>query len=177
MELSTKWLGKILKTIRIIIACFLSAVLMINLYLIVAQLADRNELPKIFGFAQIIIISGSMQPEIKAGDLIIIKEQTAYKEDDIVTYRKDQVLITHRVVEANETGIITKGDANNTNDELVALSDIEGKVVQSIPGAGKFILFLRTPTGMVAIIGLLFLLYIINSVAQKLSERKVGRES
>lgn len=173
MELSaSKWLGKILNTIKIIVVCFLCAALVINLYLIVAQLADRNDLPKIFGFAQIIIISGSMQPEIKAGDLIIIKEQAAYKEDDIVTYRKAQILITHRVVEANASGVITKGDANNTNDDPVALSDIEGKVVLCIPGAGKFVLFLRTPTGMMAIIGLIFLLYIINSVAQKLKREK-----
>lgn len=173
MKLSTsKPLGKTLTTIKIIIACILCAALIINLYLIVAQLADRNDLPKIFGFSQIIIISGSMQPDINAGDLIIIKEQAAYKEDDIVTYRKDQVLITHRVVEANTSGVITKGDANNANDDPVALSDIEGKVVLCIPGAGKFILFLRTPTGMSVIIGLIYLLYLINSAALKLKREK-----
>jgi len=167
-----KLLGKTLKTIKIIIACILCTALIINLYLIVAQLANRNDLPKLFGFSQIIVISGSMQPDIKAGDLIIIKEQAAYKEDDVVTYRKDQVLITHRVVEVNTSGVITKGDANNTNDGLATMSDIEGKVVLCIPGAGKFVLFLRTPTGMLAVIGLIFLLYVINSAAQKLKREK-----
>jgi len=165
-------LSKALKTIKIIIACILCLALSMNLYLIIAQLADRNDLPKIFGFSQIIVISGSMQPVIEAGDLIIIKEQAAYNEDDIVTYRKNQVLITHRVVETNMSEVVTKGDANNTNDDPVALSDIEGKVVLCIPSAGKFILFLRTTTGMLAIIGLIFLLYIIKSAAHKLKREK-----
>ena len=174
---TSKLLRKTLNTVKIIVVCFLCTVLIINLYLIVAQLKDRNDLPKIFGYSQVIIISGSMEPEIKAGDMIIIKELADYRKEDVVTYRKDKVLITHRVVEVNTSGVITKGDANNANDEPISLSDIEGKVVLCIPGAGKFILFLRTPTGMLAIISLILLLYIINSAAQKFNERKVGRES
>lgn len=154
--------------IKITAACLICAALIGNSYLIVAQLADKSKLPKIFGFSQVIVISGSMQPEIEAGDLVIIKEQSIYNVKDIITYRENGVLITHRIIKTDQTGVITRGDANSANDDPVALSDIEGKVVLCIPSGGNFILFLRKPVGILTIIGIAFILYLLKSVLEKL---------
>lgn len=137
-----------------------------NLYLIAAQMNEKNSLPKIFGYAEAIIISGSMQPAIAPGDLIIIKEQEKYEKNDIVTYRKDQIYITHRVVDANSTEVITRGDANNVNDDPVSLSEVEGKVVLCIPAAGKIILSLKEPKGIIVVSLLVLMLYLISSRGQ-----------
>lgn len=163
---------KISIIIKIIAIGLLCAVLAGNLYLIAVQLSDKNNLPKIFGFARIIVISGSMQPAIEAGDLIIIKEQAEYREDDIVTYRRGGALITHRIIEADKSEVITKGDANNVNDDPVALADIEGKVVLCIPGAGNFILFLKTPAGILAVSFLVLVLFALSRVAQMVKREK-----
>lgn len=160
------------KLIKVIVVFLLCAVLTTNIYLILAQHADKNNLPKIFGFAQVIVISGSMHPAVEAGDLIIIKEQGIYKKNDIVTYRKAGTLITHRIVDSNQSEVITKGDANNTIDDPVSLSDIEGKVVLCLPGAGNMILFLRKPAGILAVSCMVLLLYIISAVYQRFKEQK-----
>lgn len=163
---------RILTMIKIAVVCLLSAILIGNLYLIAAQLAYKNQLPKIFGFAQIIVISGSMQPCIEAGDLIVIKEQEEYKEGDIVTYRSGRIFITHRIIEINRSEFIAKGDANNAGDKPSALSDIEGKVVLRISGAGNLIIFLKSPTGILAISCLVLLLYGLSRAAHKLKQVK-----
>jgi signal peptidase len=158
--------------VKIIVIGLLSSILIGNLYLIAAQLADKDRLPKIFGYAQVIVISGSMQPFIEAGDLIIIKEQEEYQESDVVTYRSGRILITHRIIDISESGIVTKGDANNAADEPVASSAIEGKVILNIPGAGNFIIFLKSPKGILAISCLILLLYGLSRAAQKLKREK-----
>jgi signal peptidase len=151
---------------------FLCLALIINLYLIWAQLADKNNLPKIFGFAQVIVISGSMQPAMEAGDLIIIKEQVKYKKNDIVTYHKDRTFITHRIVDVSQSEVVTRGDANNVSDDPVSLSEIEGKVVLRLPGAGNMILFLRKPTGIIAVSCIVLLLFMISPICQWLNRQK-----
>jgi signal peptidase len=157
---------------KIIVIGLLSAILAGNLYIIAVQLAGQDRLPKLFGYAQIIVISGSMKPDIEAGDLIIIKEQQEYRDGDVVTYRSGPVLITHRIIAINESGIITKGDANNAADEPVLLSDIEGKVVLRIPGAGNFVIFLKSPQGILIISCLALFLYGLSRTVQKLKRGK-----
>lgn len=157
---------------RVAVICLLCIILAVNLYLITAQLTDKNNLPKIFGFAAVIVISGSMEPAIEAGDLIIIKEQGEYKEDDIVTYRSGPTLITHRIVAINASEVITRGDANNAEDAPVVLSALEGKVVLNIPEAGKFLLFLKTPTGILTASCLVLVCFFLARAVQKLKREK-----
>ncbi|MDN8988772.1 signal peptidase I, partial [Staphylococcus aureus] len=59
-----------------------------------------------------------MEPEINTGDLAIVKSIDAddVKFGDIITFKYEGKVVTHRVVEKNEEGFITKGDNNNSND-------------------------------------------------------------
>lgn len=158
--------------IKVLVAVIICCLLISNLYLIIAHLTAKNDLPKVFGFGQVIVASGSMHPAIETGDLIIIREQKEYGKNDIITYRVDQALITHRIVEVNLSEVITKGDANNRNDDPVLLSDIEGKVVLRIPGAGNLMFFLRTPKGILSLSCLVLILYMISLMIRKLKEKK-----
>ena len=62
-----------------------------------------------------------MMPTFEKGDYILIKKQKEYNVGDIITYEVEEqgnkYLVTHRIIEEYENGYITKGDANNTNDE------------------------------------------------------------
>lgn len=95
-----------------------------------------------------VIVTGSMEPMIKPGDVILVKKITdmeginALKVGDVMQFRRDSILITHRIIEIKETeeeGIQyrTKGDNNAGPDvELVKPENIKGTIVQVVPKVG-----------------------------------------
>lgn len=111
-----------------------------------------------FGLSFLVVTTGSMEPEINIGELVIIQEKDKYKKDDIVTYLdKDGFLITHRIVEINDSFMITKGDNNNVLDEPGSVETIKGKVIFHSKILGIFILYLLKPSIFVYIITILIL--------------------
>lgn len=143
-----------------ILTIALIGILLINLYLMAAQLFFHQELPKLMGLAQIIVVSGSMEPAVEVGDLVVIREQDTYKVGDIVTYRSGGSLITHRVISVEGTSLVAQGDANNVADAPVDLGQVEGRMVLRIPKLGYGALFLRTSKGLILTVfaGLLLIL-------------------
>lgn len=78
------------------------------------------------------ITSGSMWPELKKGDLVLIKgikNEEEIKIDDIIVYRNPKGFTIHRVVSINKDTIITKGDANNTYDAPINFEEVVGKTL------------------------------------------------
>ena len=90
---------------------------------------QNKEYINIFGYSVLSTETGSMAPTIQKGDIIIIKIGDEIKENDIITYKKDNVLITHRISKINENTIIAKGDYNNTDDVPIQKEQVIGKVV------------------------------------------------
>ena len=91
----------------------------------------------------LVVKSNSMFPNLEKNDVILIKKYNDYKVNDIITYNYENYLITHRIIEKNDEGFITKGDNNNSQDnDLVKLKDIKGKVILKINRKGKTILTL-----------------------------------
>ena len=138
-------------------ACFV-VLLAANIYLIAARLIFKDALPKVFGFAPLAVASGSMQPAIDVGDLIIIREQKDYEVNDIVTYTTGRSIVTHRIVQMDGSNAVVKGDANNVADGSVPVSSIEGKMVLRIPRIGDAMFLARTPIGMLVVIAGVILL-------------------
>ena len=85
---------------------------------------------RLFGIAQIYKVeTGSMEDNIHAGDYILIYKKKSYKVDDVVTFKKDDYFVTHRIIKKDGKKIITKGDANNVEDDEISVDDIVGKVI------------------------------------------------
>lgn len=90
------------------------------------------------------VISGSMTPTLKVGDVVIVAEASPdiVKPGDIIQFRQPNgITIVHRVVEVREVKgskvFITKGDANSEPDAIPVLpANVEGKVVFKIPKIG-----------------------------------------
>ena len=79
------------------------------------------------------ITSGSMWPVLKKGDLVFIRgieNRDEIEVGDIVVYQIQQGFTIHRVVRFSNGQVITKGDANNTEDSPVRYQDIIGKTVE-----------------------------------------------
>ena len=96
-----------------------------------------------------IVMTGSMQPSIKPGDMIFAVSDNYIKPklNDVVIYqakRFDGEVVApfaHRIVGGDaKTGWITKGDANEQADVQKPNSeDITGVVILTIPNVGLFL--------------------------------------
>jgi len=109
-----------------------------------------------------IVLSGSMEPSIKVGSVVIVKPADNYEIGDVVTFGKDDrenVPTTHRIIETRvvegETRFLTKGDANDDRDgSELAKRDIIGKVFFDIPYLGFILDMARKPIGFAVLIGI-----------------------
>ena len=87
---------------------------------------------RIMGIAEIYLVkTGSMEDGIHVGDYILIYRKDEYKIGDIVTYEKGGYHVTHRIIKKNGNKIVTKGDANNIEDDEINVDSIVGKVIYS----------------------------------------------
>jgi len=107
-----------------------------------------------------IVQSGSMQPAIKMGSVVVAKPADEYKIGDVITFglaTKNKSSFTHRIydikVVAGEPRYITKGDANKTSDKReIRSGEIIGKVLFDIPYLGYAVKAARKPFGFLLII-------------------------
>ncbi|MBR3198475.1 MAG: signal peptidase I [Bacilli bacterium] len=85
---------------------------------------------RVLGIAEIFKVqTASMEDNIHAGDYILICKKNNYKVGDVVTYKKDNYHVTHRIVKKKAFKVVTKGDANNIEDAEISIKDIIGKVI------------------------------------------------
>ncbi|TSC77041.1 MAG: signal peptidase, endoplasmic reticulum-type [Parcubacteria group bacterium Gr01-1014_31] len=79
------------------------------------------------------ITSGSMWPELKVGDLILVQAVSAeeLKVGDIVVYTNERGFTIHRIKEIDTAKgeITTRGDANNVDDKPVAVTTVIGRTL------------------------------------------------
>jgi signal peptidase len=136
-----------LTIVGIVLCVILIPVLIANVTMIVKGLVNKNKVPTFFGRAPLIVLTDSMSPLIKAGDLIVVKsvDPAEVKEGDVISFfdpaSSGNAVVTHRVLKQNKTeadklpawhnmdnlpGIEgegeslifrTQGDFNNTRDE------------------------------------------------------------
>jgi len=126
----------------------------------VAVLLIVSVLPITGNIKFFVVQSGSMEPAIKMGSVVMIKPEKDYKVGDIITfgrYTRTKAPTTHRIYKIENQGpeplYITKGDANNAPDfKKIRKSEILGKVILSIPYVGYAVDFAKKPVGFALII-------------------------
>lgn len=150
---------RIKKIVFVILSILLGLVLAFNIYNFISIKVMHKDLASINGYAMLEVVSGSMEPTIYKGDIIIINTKDKdYKENDIITFRgKEGEFVTHRIIEIDDKTMITKGDNNNSEDDPIKTSSIVGKYVTKINGGGRILSSFKNPFTMVMIfiIGLL----------------------
>jgi signal peptidase len=134
---------------------------------------------RLVGFQCFNIISPSMEPEYKVGDLIYVKDvdPNTIKEGDVITFlvNEDLVVGTHRVVrvDAEKQHFYTKGDANEVEDaEPVHFNNVIGVPKFSIPKLGYVSDFVQNPPGMYITIAVGVLLILIVFLPDIFSKKK-----
>ncbi len=144
--------------LRYLLLGALAAIVGINLYALSAARLVGNQLPTPFGYGTAVVLSGSMEPEFSAGDLIIVKQADVYELNDIVVFQDGRSLVVHRIISMDGETVTTKGDANNTADEPIHISAIKGEVIFCIPNVGNIVEFIKSPAGTLCVIATAILL-------------------
>lgn len=166
---------KISKIIYYIVVSFIASI---------AVLLIISVLPITGNFKVMAVRSGSMEPTIKRGGIVVVKPVNDYKIGDVITFQlgKNKEPITHRIydikVNGGEFRYITKGDANDSYDPgEIAKKDIIGKVLFSVPLLGYVIYFAKQPFGFAIFIIIPAVILIFDQVKKILKEAKKIKNS
>ena len=120
--------------------------------------------PSLFGFSMLRVETQSMEPELKVGNIILVKkvDPATLKKGDVITYYGQEPpvngkLITHQIseeprVENGKYYFITKGLANTLSDPEFDDSQLYGKVVYKVPLIGTLYDFFSSPFGLIAFV-------------------------
>ena len=125
----------------------------------------------IFPVKAYLVQSGSMEPSIMTGDIVVVKQEQMYLNNQVVTFTdSSKRVVTHRIIEKKKDGsFVTKGDANRSEDrETIKMNNIIGSVVLTIPKLGFLVAFLKTSLGMILLI-ILPALYLVFSEVKNIS--------
>lgn len=171
------------RTVSSIISFLLLAVVVVGS--VVVLLSQKHEF---FGWQLMIVKSGSMEPAIKTGSVVLVQKQASYQEGEIVTYRSPvatELLITHRIAERvmnegmAEPSFVLKGDANPAADITpIMASAIVGQAQLAIPWLGYGLAFLQTVPGVILFIvipGTILIYEEIKSLHRHLQEHFVRK--
>lgn len=168
------------KIVVTIVYILLLPLLIYNVTLIFKSIINPNKTPDFFGYKTYVIVSGSMEPNLKIGDIVVVKKvnENELNVGDIISFRQGQNVVTHRIsqikYEYGEKIYITRGDNNNTEDNgSIDYSYIEGKVVNNIKKAGKVVIFFQ---GKLSIIIIVLFFYMYLSQNTKINKRKENRK-
>lgn len=144
----------------IVICAILAPLLIINFILVIQGFVNPKEVPSIFGYKPMMVVTESMEDYILAGDLIIVEEvdPTTLNIGDVITFfdpiGNGTTTVTHRIIDIvnDETGLWfqTKGDNNNIPDrEFVESSAVVGIYVFRIPYIANIALFMQSVPGLI----------------------------
>lgn len=124
-------------------------------FIVVLLLASALPIPG--GIKTFVVQSGSMEPSIKTGGVVVVKPMDSYVVGDVITFgprSKTKSPTTHRIIEVKEDGnYVTKGDANSDQDlRTVSRYEVIGKVLFSVPYVGYAVAAAQKPWGFVIIV-------------------------
>ena len=123
-----------------------SALLTTAMVVLLLLAAVVTVVPRLIGAVPLTVLSGSMEPTISAGDLVVVRptDPADLRIGDVVTVQPvsdDPTLVTHRIVGVTHggdglAGFVTQGDANEHPDEPVVPEQVMGRVVYTVPLIG-----------------------------------------
>lgn len=134
----------------------------------------------VFDLRSFVVQSGSMEPVVHTGSVILVRKVSEYGVGDIVTHKTSSkdVTITHRIVREEtrdgQKGFVFKGDANTVEDEeLVPESDIVGKILFQIPYLGYVVDYVKKPVGFILFIVIPAVIIVYEELRKMIEE--IGR--
>ena len=178
-----------LTIIGIVLCVILVPILIVNCTLIVKSLIKKDEAPDFAGVVPLIVLTDSMYPDIKRGDLIFTKVVDANNLEvgDVISFyaaEDDYTTIwTHKIIEViNEGDTVryrTQGVNNPTPDGKLREADkIIGKYSNfRIGGAGNLAMQMQKPGGLIVCVVVPILLFVgYDIIRRKMYEKNQGND-
>jgi signal peptidase len=111
-----------------------------------------DAMPMPFGIGVGVVMSGSMEPTLSVDDIIVVKKCDEYGLGDLVVFQQKTILIVHEIVAVDGDTVITRGSANNVDDEPMSVEQIKGKVIYYTEGLGMVVKILKSPFGAMSVL-------------------------
>lgn len=178
---------KVLTIIGIVLCVILIPMLIVNCTLIIKSFVNKDEVPDFAGVVPLIVLTDSMYPDIKSGDLIFTKTADADEIEvgDVISFTdpagNGTSIVTHQVIEIHviegETYFETQGTNNNTPDRIyVSTDDLIGEYTGvRIGGAGSFALFMQTLPGLLICVVVPILLFVGYDILRRRKHDKANQ--
>lgn len=173
-----KIVKKICRWIFDIILFIILAIALIMAYNHIQINIKGNTYTTMLGYSAFEVATGSMSNTIEIGDVILVKliePNEPVSENEIVVFTQDTTLVTHRIIKINGDQIITKGDANNTQDDPISRGQIIGKVVKIIPDVKMWKEIILTPKVLIPTSISILLLWIFFSYDKEKDVKKTKK--
>ncbi|HBJ12350.1 MAG TPA: signal peptidase I [Clostridiales bacterium] len=173
-----KVVKKICRWIFDIILFIILAIALIIAYNHIQINIKGNTYTTMLGYSAFEVATGSMSNTIEIGDVILVKliePNETLSENEIVVFTQDTTLVTHRIIKINGDQIITKGDANNTQDDPISRGQIIGKVVKIIPDVKMWKEIILTPKVLIPTSISILLLWIFFSYDKEKDVKKTKK--
>lgn len=173
-----KVVKKICRWIFDIILFIILAIALIMAYNHIQINIKGNTYTTMLGYSAFEVATGSMSNTIEIGDVILVKliePNEPVSENEIVVFTQDTTLVTHRIIKINGDQIITKGDANNTQDDPISRGQIIGKVVKIIPDVKMWKEIILTPKVLIPTSISILLLWIFFSYDKEKDVKKTKK--
>lgn len=142
---------------------------------VVVGLGALVTVPRIAGVTPFTILSGSMQPALGVGDVVLDERLTPLeaRRGDIVTFpdaSRDGALVTHRVEkvwrEGTQVAFVTRGDANTASERwTVPANGSIGRVRMRIPKVGHALQLAASREGRLGLVAVPAALLVLLEVA------------
>lgn len=167
-----------LKVLNVAVTVGLVLIILVSGAMAITAKRSADRIPTVAGFKVLTVLSGSMEPAINTGDVILVKPLAptdVIQENDVITFRANagsDMLITHRVVgivnvNGKPSAYVTKGDANDSNDlSAIPVDRVMGTYRFRVPYFGFLGAFIRKPVGIVLCVIVPGLLLIISEVVK-----------
>ncbi len=177
------------KVLGKIVGVLMAVGIVIEVALIVFIMVMRitHETPSLFGYSVFVISTGSMEPEIKVGDVIVSKvfKGQELQEGDVVTYlgKEGDVkgkLVTHKIVSVSGEGedrvILTKGVANSVADPPIGVDDVKAVFVYKTVLLGPIYRVITNIWGFLFLVVLPIVAVIVSEIVGLVKEWKKSKE-
>lgn len=133
----------------------------------------------LLGIRSFDVVTGSMEPQIHVGSIVFVRPEITYKVGDVITFTREKITITHRIIAISGENYKTKGDANKQADaEVVKKYDIIGKNILTVPYIGLITNAVKTIPGFIIIIvfpSFLFIAFELHNI-KKEWEREIEKK-
>lgn len=153
-----KKLSKIIGYVLNVLIILVTIIMLMAIYYFVQVKILNKPYANMFGYTFFEVATGSMEPTIDVGDIIVVKITNEVNPNDIIVCNDKHSFITHRLISIQGDKLNTKGDANNTEDEPMDVANLIGKVIKIIPNFSIIKKIIFTPQVIIPIFVMLILL-------------------